>query len=289
MAANYYLNIDGNWTNTANWSRGSVPDNTDTVYILEGAADRVIATNLPAATAGINYAGLVIGPRFRGKIGSASTPLYIGSVTASIKFDGALCQECHLAVDTGDSSSIEILSCGSGPYALSLSGAGTWANIYGQATAGFVRVGTTTFTTTWNLGGLLIYVEAGATFGTMYQMGPAARAEILCAVGTLLESHGGNARLIAAEDKTYALLKVWGGRVSHEGSASPTITAAHVGGGGTLDMSGGSGKPATITSLYRYSGGNVIKPANSAALTVTNDYQFGGELTTAPGGGFGSA
>lgn len=80
MASIYYLGVDGNWTNTANWSGGSVPVSTDDVFIANSSQD--IITNLNQSA--VALASLTIDATYTGKIGAASTYLQIDATTLTI-------------------------------------------------------------------------------------------------------------------------------------------------------------------------------------------------------------
>lgn len=80
MATLYWQDVDGNWTNTANWSTGSAPATGDTVYILAGSQN--IATNLNQSA--VTLANLIIGMGFAGAIGTAAASLQIGATAWTI-------------------------------------------------------------------------------------------------------------------------------------------------------------------------------------------------------------
>lgn len=80
MANNVWLDVDGNWTNTANWSAGTVPASGDTVYILSGV--QAIATNLNQSA--VTLTNLIVGMGFTGTIGTASAALQIGATNWTI-------------------------------------------------------------------------------------------------------------------------------------------------------------------------------------------------------------
>lgn len=73
MATRTYLDVDGDWNNTANWSGGPVPTTGDIVII--GDSSRTIDTNMNQAAAALNR--LVILDSFTGNIGASGNPLLI--------------------------------------------------------------------------------------------------------------------------------------------------------------------------------------------------------------------
>ncbi len=74
--------LDGDWTNTANWSGGVVPISGDDVYI--DSTSRDIATNLGQSAVALT--SLNISKNFVGTLGTFDTPLQIGAVTVSLGY-----------------------------------------------------------------------------------------------------------------------------------------------------------------------------------------------------------
>ena len=87
MATRRWLDVNGDWNNTANWSGGAVPVNGDDVYIEEGANN--IVTNLNQSAVALN--SLHIAKNFESNIGSYSqaagnTYLQIGATTVNLGY-----------------------------------------------------------------------------------------------------------------------------------------------------------------------------------------------------------
>lgn len=82
MADCRWLDVDGDWTNTSNWSNGSAPTDGDDVYIETGS--KTINTNLGQSA--VKVASLNIAKNFTGKIGTASTKLDIGADQVNIGY-----------------------------------------------------------------------------------------------------------------------------------------------------------------------------------------------------------
>lgn len=91
MADRYWLGVDGNWTNTSNWSttRGgsggsAVPTTSDDVFILDGSID--ITQNISA----INAAAVKIGGNFTGALGGSANPANFDATSVTVdRFAGS--------------------------------------------------------------------------------------------------------------------------------------------------------------------------------------------------------
>ena len=82
MATRNWLDVDGDWTNTNNWSGGAVPVAGDDVYIESGT--QTIDTNLGQSA--VKVASLNIAKNFTGQIGTTSTALDIGADVVNIGY-----------------------------------------------------------------------------------------------------------------------------------------------------------------------------------------------------------
>jgi hypothetical protein len=274
MANNVWQDVSGDWTAAANWSTGAAPVAADTIYILNGS--QTIDTNLPAATAGVNYAGLVVGPNFGGSIATSANRLYIGSVVAPIQFDGSRCKEAWFHVDAGDSSSIEIANANSGTNACHLYG-GTWAAVRARR-AGQLRIGanatvTSLYLTNSPMLGPRVVLEQGATIASAYMTAGIVDCE--AAIGTLVRMSGGTWNHIGDTTYDVATLDLFGGVFNFHSTAG-TITTANAF-GGLLDCNGGIGSARTITTLNRYSGSRTDTSGLGSFVTVTADNTYGGD------------
>ena len=92
---NIWQDVDGNWTNTANWSRGSAPAATEHVYILDGTQD--IETNVDQNTTDLS--SLRIGSQFTGDIGKSGGPLKIGAAEVLVAGGGEVWLQGKTGVD----------------------------------------------------------------------------------------------------------------------------------------------------------------------------------------------
>lgn len=271
MADNFYLNVSGDWTAHANWSDGADPDATDYVRILSG--DKSIDTNLPAATAGLNYAGLEIGPQYSGNLATAAAPLYVGAVTAAIKYNGQRCPAAYLAVDTGDASTLDVYGSTIGPTALNLSGAGTWTTI--RVHRGCVTVYTgTTATTIYVLSpDAVVWLNSGATIANVI----ATAGQVYCsaAIGTLVRLTGSAVwNHVGTSAYDIGTLDIYDSARFNFGSEGGTITTVNLlGANALLDCDQGSGKPRTISTLNRYNGTiDVSGVGKNVTLSAENAY-----------------
>lgn len=275
MATRRWLDTSSDWNATANWSGGAVPTTGDTVHILEGS--RTIDTNLPGSTAGVDYAALVVGPNFAGKIGtSTTTALYVGTVP-SIVFDGARCQECYIHVDTGDTvAAVDVWSTGPGSNALHLLGPGTITALRAKRAA-FLRIGSTAVITAAYIQwfnsvatDVRALIESGAAITTLFQLGGvvdnyAAQTTVHCNAGTF--NHLGES---GAATYNIATANIWGGRFNFY-SEGGTITAANLY-NGTLDTNGGKGLARVITTLNLFDGSYIESQIATVTVTTKNDY-----------------
>lgn len=278
MAIDNYLNQSGDWSAAANWGTGAAPTSSDIVAILNGTY--ALTTSLPAAAAGVNYAGFQLGPGFSGTIGTGAAPLYLGSVTARIDWQGVNCSGAHLAVDTGDTCAIDVRGTGPGLYALALYGPGTWSEVNVQS-AQKVYIGASAVVTLLVVhAGARVYIESGATVTTIINQGGVI--DNYAAVTTINQADGVFMHL-GSTTFNVTTLNNYGGTFKFF-SGGGTITTANMH-GGTLNADGGNGAARVITTLARY-GGSVNLNGLGANVTVTNDYARGGEKVV---GGVGTS
>lgn len=272
MANNRYSDGSGDWTAVANWpDTGAAPVAADTVLLMRCIASRVLATNLPGAAAGVNYAGLQVGPEFRGKLGAVATPLYVGTVVADIRFGSLYCQEAFLAVDAGDSSSINIDGTGSGPNALHLLGPGTWANVRVRRGA-FVRIGATAVVTNLIVMGdnCHVMIESGATVTNIIQCGGVIDCE---AAVTNVTMTGGIFNHQGSTTYNITALNLYGNARFNYAASDGTITTANLYGNSLLNCDDGVGYARTITTVNRFGGTLDVRGAgNMVTLSTENSY-----------------
>lgn len=84
MADKYWLDTDGDLSNTANWSGGSLPSGTDNIFFEK--VTKPIVSNLSALSSN-NPAILRFGPGVKAPIGTESNPFRINTCTGEASFD----------------------------------------------------------------------------------------------------------------------------------------------------------------------------------------------------------
>lgn len=266
--ANAIGNIsNGVWTAAGNWSTGAAPTSSDNAIVESGTVD--VSSGYPTATTGVNYIRFVVRENFIGKIATAISPFYIGTVANPLYYAGLNCQ-AFLAIDVGDTSSIDVLHTKMMLDALVLSGEGTWADVSVHRAN---RVTIATGATVTNLRALgqtaNIDVNAGATVTNMSidrgvvstKSIPATRADV---------GSGGVLEFSSTASITAPLVTLASGGLLRLSCGALTITALHVYPGATIAWSGNLLGANTITNLYIYGEGNNVQlPPN---VTVTNTY-----------------
>lgn len=240
-ADNYYLNVDGNWTNASNWSDG-VPDAGDRVIISEG--DKDITTNIDASA--VNHESLFVGPNFTGTIGTPSSPLKLGTMTGKITIDAPKAGQINLFPVSV--ANFIVLNCGMAQYSCHLYDGGV-TDFYMAATKGSVLLGALSNpTTVWAQGGneTVLSAEYGATISNYYQKSGFVHNE--AAVGTLLEVSGGVFEHYQATNTiNIGTLQTMGSGLARI-LAKCTITAI-AGRGGVIDMAKDR-RAKTVTNAY---------------------------------------
>lgn len=161
MANRFWLGVDSNFTNTANWSTtrngtggSAAPTSSDDVYILDGTTD--ITTNIT----GVEVNSITIGGNFRGNIGTVGSSMTFTTVTTSITIENCLKQFINIAATT---TIARVNVDGTGNGIANLTG-GTFT-LVACGTVGRVFVGGSCTVTTLRSTGIVCTIEAG-TAGT---------------------------------------------------------------------------------------------------------------------------
>lgn len=277
----YWLDVDGNWTNTANWSTGVVPGNGDTVYILGGIQN--IATNLNQSA--VTVASLIIGMGFTGMIGTSSTYLQIGatnwtigvpqsggaSATGSgrIKIDFGTAQFAGTILGTSNNSA------DAGLEPVRIKGSNASNTLVMQAQGGKAGVGTTSPTETATIS------EANISAGTLnYGFGVTWTTANVSAQGTFTSQSGAGTTLTTSPGATATVngtgvittANMGGATYLNNRSAGSVATTVNLYPTGTADFSQNSAT-GTIGTLNHYKGGtwntNPAKPNHITATTYT--------------------
>lgn len=256
------------WSTAGNWSDGAVPDGSDTPRILEGVHEIV---SVPTATNGVDYTGFEVGSMFRGKLATAASPLYLGSI-GQVDYNGERCREAFISIDTGDAVTLfNVRGSGEGIYALYLGGAGTITSL--DVYAGKVRIATgLTVSKLRILGPAHVVIESGPTITAVDQS--AGLVENYAEVGTLDQS-GGVFDHVGTTTFNMTTVNLRGG-VFNFGSSGGTLTTVNLLKNGVLNLDAGVGHSSrVITNLYQRGGTRIIGGRGSN-VTITNDYPYGG-------------
>ena len=254
----------------------------DEIWFLEGAQ---------AITAGLNWETVALnrvffGPNFRGSIGGTSWTVRVDSGTSP-------------RIDINSTSSIIRLSGGA-------SGAVSKINI--APLSGEVRMTGGTFTTI-NAKRSDVYVDGGAIYNALNNMGAQVTIADNGTAGTTLNSYGGNTisfrsvatanvvagRVYQKEDSVVTTLNVNNGEHYHQatllsaGTEATTIGTANMNGAGTLTVSGSPGDTRVGTLNINHAGAKVFTRVGQVKLTAatTNDNAGAGTLTDAFGEVYG--
>lgn len=218
MATRTWLDTDGDWENTANWSGATVPAEGDTAIIDSG--NKAIVTNVDQSD--VDAIILKVGPRFTGTIGTAAAPLKLGcaSLQGAIDFNAPLCEGAHLqVVGAAGYSRTRVYNTSALPYGFHLLGgtvdiihvAGGRAQLGGSVVAGQIMVHGRTPSAPF------VQLESGLSF-----------ADDLTGLDSALIVFGGTVDSLA--ELTSVLQS--GGKIDQRGTTTGDIT-------GIVEMSGG--------------------------------------------------
>lgn len=160
MADRYWLGVNTDWSDTANWSttrNGSggstapvLATNTHDVFIFDGTTD--ITQNISA----VYFNSLTIGGNFRGNIGAIGSSMTIVEAASSIKVETCNKQFINLAASTTIAT---LYVDGTGNGAVNLTG-GTFTNTRCGET-GRVVVGASCVATNFYSAGMTAFIDAG--------------------------------------------------------------------------------------------------------------------------------
>lgn len=277
MATNYWLDVDGNWTNTANWSLAAVPVAADDVYILAGS--KAIITNLNQSA--VTLASLTIGQGFTGTIGTASAYLQISATAWTIgrpTTDGSTpTGSSRIKINfgsvqfTGTVLATSASTSDSGYEAVRILGTHASNKLYVLGSS-LIGVGTTTPAETSTISELDVN---GATAVVNYGVGVTWTTANVAGGGTLNTNTGGTTLAVdaASTANTYGSAAITNvnnsgtARLNHRTTTSVATLNAYP--GSTTDF---SGNPAStiVTTLNFYPGAAVtVNPANPGHITFT--------------------
>lgn len=270
MATRTWQDVDGNWTNTANWSGATVPISGDTVRILNG--NKNINTNTDQSAVNITY--LQVGPDFAGTIGTPTSPLKTGNAT-TILINTPKCPSLNLF--PANCTTLNIADTHENTYACNLVDGNFTTLIIEKAKSCILGAALNIANS-----GLLVIgykdnplmdcfvtIESGFTLGT----------------SAIIRQHGGQVVNYAATHTIQMIAGKWihSGDTNYDittltmyhpnatflwNSLAGTISQAYVY-GGLLDASQ-NGNPKTLTNAEVWSGGIIDLKNNVNTITVSN-------------------
>ncbi len=279
MATREWQDVDGDWTNTANWSDATVPVTDDDVVIGSGTQD--ITTNIDQN--GVSLASLKVGENYTGKIGTSGTKLIINAteftfsgmgtanyikgefVTVTI-IDGASSTtmldiegyDGSVPIDTGGITTLRVLG-----------GRGT-TNISAGALAAIEAIGATRSTVT---------VESDVTALATIVI-DAGEVETATNIATKATCLGGTLTVTGAA--TAAEIEIYDG-ASVDYNSSGTITTLESF-GGTFSLLDNTESSVTITNSTMYEGSTLRLDNALQNVTLANPMTIqGGDLRLPPG------
>lgn len=287
MANRDWLDVDGNYNNTANWSGGAVPVANDVVRFLKGTMN--INTNLNQVAVAPD--DVIIGPQFAGIVGSPTNPLIYGATVDRIMYNGVNCQGCSIQASTV--TDVIVINTHAQAYSFLLTG-GTATNLYMKYGLG-ARVGAAA--TVVNIrqsvdrgiheAGCQLTVDAGATLTNAWIDGGKfyCRDEVTAGVLTrgewiqdgedvditALAIHGGLLNLLG-QDCDVPTLEIFGGTLDASGDSSPKsigATSLILWPRATLNVNNGARTIAIGTINQIGSPSIIIEPGRSVDIEAT--------------------
>lgn len=263
MAVRTWQDVDGNWANTANWSGGAVPVDTDTIVIATGNKD--IASGMDQSA--VDPAAVYFGEDFSGTVGTPASPLKLGTVTM-FRYNASLCQSFNFWPATCTTGVIEATHSIADAF---YGSAGTWTKLIVLGGPS-IRFGAATVLTAATIGQrrgsatpIGVTIDSGVTLTAVRLSGGhvwcEAAAVTLEILGQGVWDHEG------ASTYDITTLNISGGRFNWK-SAAGTITKVNAYGGvfdGSLDP-----RSKTITNMDAYAGAYVNINNGVNTITCTN-------------------
>jgi hypothetical protein len=231
MATANLVGSSADWTAAANWSTAAKPAAGDDVRLLNGS--QTFTTNMDDLQSNnVNIASLVFGRDWTGRITVANI-LKVDTVTKLV-VACPRCPELAIEVDTAEVVTTGyVYATGPGSYAcyLNATGTGAYTTLYiagGQS----VRLGAGFNSTNTYVGrNAKVWVDSGATPGTLHNWGGSVYSE--AAIATI-NTYGGLFRQLGRATADITTLNVYGGtfKMDCEGATIGTIVVFP---GGFLD------------------------------------------------------
>lgn len=192
----------GSWT-------GGVPLAAESALI--GAGDIGCAITSGMDQSAVDITKLTVGTGFRGTIGTASSPLIMGTVT-DVEINAPKSPSINIQANDGDTvTNCKVYACSTNNYGVHLNsnGAGAWTNLY-VLSGGIVRIGAAYIgTNVFVMGNATAIVETGASV-TNYYVYPGADVRCSESTITLADLYGGRFEALQTDAAgTLATLNVY--------------------------------------------------------------------------------
>lgn len=259
MADRWWNGVNGNWTDTSNWSAtryGStgqtVPGSSDVAYVMDGAVD--ITSNISAVTAGT----IVIGGEFAGNISG----MLLDTTTCAV--DIKTVNRNRIVIGAAASKTISgvmnIRNTGQGEVQIASGASGVITTVRCGA-RGTVKVLGSGVVTNLYSAGIRIIAEYAATAFTILQLRGGSGHEISRGVTTLTLDAGalGTVKLASAVGTANVV-----GRSRYTHDSTGTITAIEVT-PGSVAIAGAA--PFTVTDSTVWETGSLFDNNSNAAYT----------------------
>lgn len=268
MADRYWLGVNTNLTDTANWSAtrlgagaASVPGVGDVAYLYDGSRD--IDTNITNFLATTT----IIGGEFRGNIGTATQALEFGTAGATVTIEAV--SKDYISVSAKAATTIATLNIkATGRYGgiVNIGGTGTFTNVY-CGSMGRASVDSAAVVTNLYSAGINVSARAGTAFTILQLAGQPLTAHVIgrgFTTGTFAQTavlYNGTAAITT--------INVFPG-ASYTHQSDQTITTANVMPNG-IAMAGSL--RFTVSNLNQWGGSQAFEARDR--VTVTSSVYIG--------------
>jgi hypothetical protein len=269
MARNRWLDVNGTYTNTANWSEGTLPAATEDVD-LDGGTNNIVS----CPTTGLDYNSVNVYRDFAGKIAAAGNPWELGSLTVRLLYNGASCRGAYFACDATETVPLALVKAsmagGEGLNFVDTAAAdgGTWTEIAilgGNA----ITIATGVNVTRLNVAGGVTTLDSGANITAAQAMAGVVHCSAAFDDGSDEIRVGGSATWNHIGSSTFDVDNVVvlpGGTFNWHDYGS-TIDNLWVFPTGTVNANGGPGRARTATNVWNYGVINLTGLGSNVTLT----------------------
>lgn len=272
MATRYWQDVSSDFESTSNWSAATVPVTGDSFHVLSGSTG--ILTTLDQSDQ--DFANITFGPEFVGPIGTATSPLKLGTLTGTITINSPLADTINLwPVGVG---TVVVAACNNKTYACHFyDGAITSLYVTGGQQ---IRIGAGMVITTLhvipNSLDTRVFIEQGAAVTTINQSNGTIYSSAGC---TTYNGRGGLFRLQGDQTASVTTINLnsEGNRfvVENEGTSTTFATVNAFKGVFQLDTA----TAKTITNGNCYLGGYIDLRRGKDTVTVSNALSvYGGQV-----------